>query len=48
VEIGSPDHKLVIFGEVRYCKPAGARFHIGVLIEHVASREDEPCSEDES
>ena len=41
VEIGSPDHKRVIFGEVRYCKPAGARFHIGVLIEGVVSREEE-------
>jgi PilZ domain len=40
VEIGSPRHKLVIFGEVRYCKPAGARFHIGVLIEGVASPDE--------
>jgi hypothetical protein len=49
VEIASPDHKLVIFGEVRYCKPSGVRFHIGVLIEGVASGEDsERLSEDES
>jgi hypothetical protein len=25
--------KLVIFGEVRYCRPAGDGFHIGIFIQ---------------
>jgi len=33
IEVLMPTNKLVIFGELRYCRRAGAAYHAGVLIE---------------
>ena len=40
IEIMTTARKLVIFGEVRYCRRVGGVFHAGVLIEGVVSPKD--------
>lgn len=35
IEVLMPFTKLVVFGEVRYCRRSGAVYHAGVLIENV-------------
>jgi hypothetical protein len=40
IEITTSSRKLVVFGEIRYCKGVSGGFHVGVLIEGVVSDRD--------